>query len=146
MRHPFFMGNSLVGVRVLLPPQQIPRDPLFGTRAVAVQAQYADEVRIPGQPRFKYYKQVDPRFTGDAEEQRRQSYVCFSRDNLLKFGLDPDALKGAQITGYMRNGVWAPVQFEVADVPPRGHLPRVGPILIKVYLRSLKDLQGAEGR
>lgn len=138
------MGNSLIGLRVLLPPNQIPMDPLFKTRAVSIQAQYAPEVRVPGQPRFKYYKNVAPTFTGDAEEQRRQSYVCFARDDLLRANIDPDGLKGAQVTGFLRNLVWTPVEFEVVDVPPRGHLPGIGPILIKAYLRSLKDLKGAD--
>ena len=131
-------------MRVLLPVSQRPADPLYGTRAISVMSQYADEVRVPGQPRFKYYRNLDPHFTGDTEEQRRQSYVCFARDDLMKAGLDPDGLKSAQITGFMRDGVWQPVQLEVIDVPPRGHLPGVGPILLKVYVRSLKDLQGGD--
>ena len=144
MRRPTFMGDSLVGLRLLLPANDIPRDPLYGTRAVAVQDQYGEEIRVPGQPRFKYYRSLSPHFTGDSEDQKRQAYVMFARDDLLRRNLDPEKLKGAQVTGFMRADEWVPVQFEIIDVPPRGHLPRVGPILIKAFLRSLKDLQGSD--
>lgn len=138
------MGNSLVGLRLLKAADQIPRDPLYGTRAVSVDEQYEDEVRVPGQPRFKMFRNVTPHYSGDSEDTRRQAYVCFARDDLLRRGIDPEALKGARVTGYMRAGTWEPAEYEVVDMPPRGHLPTVGPILVKIYLRPLKDLKGGD--
>ena len=140
MLRPRFMGNSLVGLR-LLQRAEILVDPLYGTRAGTVEASYAAEVRVPGQPRFKKNQQVDPRFGGDAEKV--DGYVTFARDDLLKRSIDPEALKGARVTGYMRAGTWVEEEFEVIQAPPRGHLPGVGPILVKIFLRSTKDLSGS---
>lgn len=142
------MGWSLIGIRPLKASADIPRDPLFATRASTVDDQYGPEVRVKGQPRFRKQDRragVDPRFGGD--NSRTDTYACFARDDLLKAGLDPDSLLGAKITGFMRRDasnqeVWVPTELEVFDDPARGHLPRVGPILLKLYLRPLKDLRG----
>lgn len=140
MRHPLFMGNSLVGIRLLL-RGEIPLDPLYKTRASTVEAAYGPELRIPGQPRFTNNKRVDPRVTGDAEKV--DGYVTFARDTLLKRGIDPEQLKGGRVSGYMRGGTWVEEEFEIKVPNPTGHLPSVGPILVMVHLRSLKDLKGS---
>lgn len=140
------MGWSLIGLCPLKASADIPRDPLFGTRASPVAAQYRTEVRVKGQPRFRKNAQVDPRFSGNAS--RTDSYACFARDDLLQAGLDPDGLLGAKISGYMRRDdlnedEWVETELEVIDDPARGHLPGVGPILVKLYVRPIKDLRGA---
>lgn len=139
-RRPFFMGNSLVGIRLLL-IDEIPVDPLYGTRMGTVEAAYGEEIRVPGQPRFRFNKKVDPRYGGDAESV--DAYVMFARDDLERREIPPEALKGGRVTGYMRNGQWYTEEFEILGVDPRGHLPTTGPILIRARLRSLKDLKGA---
>jgi hypothetical protein len=146
MRRPRFMGNSIFGLRLLQPAADVPKHPVYGTRRVSVEDQYADEVRLPGQPRFTWNgnprnKQVQPAYAGDQEKV--DGYVMVARDDLLKREIDPEAIKGAQITGYTRNGTWCPEHFEVIDVVPTGHLPRVGPILVQLRFRNLKDLTGA---
>ena len=108
MRRPFFMGNSNVGIR-LLRKAEIPKDPLFGTRASTVLNAYGEVIVVPGQPRFTNNKRVDPKYSGDAE--RVDAYVMFSRDDLLKRSVDPEALKGAKIAFYDRAG------FEVFMTP-----------------------------
>lgn len=140
MRRPFFMGNSSVGIR-LLRKADIPKDPLFGTRASTVLNAYGEVIVVPGQPRFANNKRVDPKYSGDAE--RVDAYVMFARDDLLKRSVDPEALKGAKIAFYDRAGTQVSEDFEVIGFDPRGHLPTVGPILVRCKLRSLKDLKGA---
>jgi hypothetical protein len=139
-RRPFFMGNSLVGIRLLDRAAPLV-DPLYGTRGGTVEAAYGEEIRVPGQPRFENNKRVDARFGGDAE--RLDAYVMFARDDLERREISPEALKGARVTGYMRNGQWYTEEFEVISADPTGHLPTTGPILVKAKLRSLKDLKGA---
>ena len=134
------MGNSLVGIRLLL-RDEIPIDPLYGTRAGTVEDAYGPEIRVPGQPRFTNNKRVDPRTSGDAEKV--DGYVTFARDTLLRLDIDPEQLKGARVSGYMRAGTWVEEEFEIKAQNPTGHLPRVGPILVMVTLRSLKDLKGS---
>lgn len=140
MRRPLFMGNSLVGIRLLL-VEDMPVDPVYETRADTVEAAYGPELRIPGQPRFTNNKRVDPRVTGDAEKV--DGYVTFARDTLLRRGVDPEQLKGGRVTGYMRGGTWVPEEFEIKGQDPTGHLPSVGPILVMIRLRALKDLKGS---
>lgn len=146
MRGPTHWGWSLVGVCPLLPANEIPRDPLFGTRAVSVAAQYAPELRIRGQPRFAWanrnasFQKLDSRYSGDS--QKADNYVMFAWRELRRRGINPAQMSGFKISGYMCDGVWVPVDFEVTDGAPTGQL-RGGPILLKAWLRELKDLRGA---
>lgn len=136
----------MFGLRPLQPAVEVPAHPVYGTRRVSVDDQYAEEVRVPGQPRFTWNgnprnKQVQAAYSGDQEKV--DGYVMVARDDLLKRDLDPEALKGAKITGFDRNGTWCEEEFEVIDAIPTGHLPRVGPILVQLRFRALKDLKGA---
>lgn len=135
------MALSRLRVRLRKDVTSVAVHPVLGTRAATVDQTYADAIVMLGQPRYKKNKKLSEKYTGDGEDT--DGYVTFSYDELRRVGItNADTLKYARIVGVERDGVWCDEDYQIVQVPPRGHLTD-GPIIVKAFFRIHKDARGA---
>ena len=139
-RQPLFMALSNVSVRLQRAGDNLPVDPVFGSRASTPEEQFEDPIIMRGQPRFRLNKALQPRIDGDAE--LTDGYVTFAVKELDRVGVEPDRLKHALLVSFERDGASRTEAFQVVRVDHRGHLTG-GPILVKAHVRAHKDTRGS---